>query len=89
VGKYGSGGVMLNAGTAGGRGSYNPGDTSVYGPGDTPKTDPNSGTVLIIPGGASGAKAAPLNGLPTVYGQSKSARAIGSPGVVVLRLTAE
>ena len=28
----------------------------------------------IIPGGASGAKASPLNGLPTVYGQSKGDR---------------
>ena len=31
VGKYG--GVTCNAATAGGRGAYNPGDTSVYGPG--------------------------------------------------------
>ena len=30
------GGTTCNAATAGGRGSYNPGDTSVYGPGDTP-----------------------------------------------------
>jgi hypothetical protein len=30
-----------------------------------------------------------LNGLPTVYGQSKGTRVIGDPGVVVLRLTAE
>lgn len=89
VGKYGSGGTTLNAATAGGRGSYNPGDTSVYGPGDSPKTDPSSGSLLVIPGGASGAKAAPLNGLPTLYGRSKSARAVGDPGVVIIRLTAE
>jgi hypothetical protein len=30
-----------------------------------------------------------LNGLPTVYGQSQGVRAPGSPGVVVIRLTAE
>ena len=40
VGKYA--GVTCNAATAGGRGSYNPGDTSVYGPGDTPDDNPNS-----------------------------------------------
>ena len=42
-----------------------------------------------IPGGASGAKASPLNGLPTVYGQSKGTRVAGDPGIVVIRLTAE
>jgi hypothetical protein len=30
-----------------------------------------------------------LNGLPTVYGQSKGERLVGAPGVVVIRLTAE
>jgi len=89
VGKYGSGGTTCNAATAGGRGSYNPGDTSVYGPGDTPDADPSSGSQSVIPGGASGAKAAPLNGLPTVYGQSKGSRVVGDPGAVILRLTAE
>ena len=87
VGKYG--GITCNAATAGGRGAYNPGDTSVYGPGDLPDNDASSGAANIKPGGASGAKAAPLNGLPTVYGQSKGVRAVGDPGVVVLRLTAE
>ena len=84
VGKGGGGGAggvdsyadpLRNPGTSGGRGSYNPGDTSVYGPGGTPNR--------AYPGSASGAKAAPLNGLPTVYGQS------GQNGVVILRLTAE
>jgi Glycine-rich domain len=89
VGKYGSGGTTCNAATAGGRGSYNPGDTSVYGPGDTPDADPSSGSQNIIPGGASGAKAAPLNGLPAIYGQSKGSRAVGDPGAVIVRLTAE
>lgn len=89
VGKYGSGGTTCNAATAGGRGSYNPGDTSVYGPTDTPDNDPSSGSQSVIPGGASGAKAAPLNGLPTVYGQSKGARLVGDPGTVIIRLTAE
>ncbi len=78
VGTYA--GVTCNAGTAGGRGSYNPGDTSVYGPGGGPYNDPNVG---VIPGDASGAKAAPLNGLPTVYGKSHN------QGVVIVRLTAE
>ena len=89
VGKYGSGGTTCNAATAGGRGSYNPGDTSVYGPGDTPDADPSSGSQSVIPGGASGAKAAPLNGLPAIYGQSKGSRTVGDPGAVILRLTAE
>jgi hypothetical protein len=35
------------------------------------------------PGRAGGAKAAPLNGLPTVYGRS------GEDGVVIIRLTVE
>lgn len=81
VGKYG--GLMLDAATAGGRGAYNPGDTSVYGIGEDPTNDPNSGAPTIVPGRASGAKAAPLTGLPTFYGRS------GAPGIVVIRLTAE
>lgn len=89
VGKYGSGGTMLNAGTFGGKGSYNPGDTSVYGPGGAPNNDPSSGSPLVMPGYASGAKAAPVNGLPIVYGQSKGTRVASDPGTVVVRLTAE
>jgi hypothetical protein len=88
VGKYG-GAVTCNAATTGGRGSFNPGDTSVYGPGDTPKNDASTGAANIIPGGASGAKTAPVSGLPVVYGQSKSARQVGDAGTVILRLTAE
>ncbi len=87
VGKYGA--ITCNAATSGGRGSYNPGDTSVYGPGDTPDIGPVTGAANIVPGGASGAKAAPLNGLPTIYGQSKGAYLPGDKGVVVLRLTSE
>lgn len=92
VGKGGGGGaggvgkftpVTCNAATSGGRGSYNPGDTSVYGPASDSSDDPDSGASSIIPGKAGGAKAAPLNGLPTVYGRS------GTPGVVIVRLTAE
>lgn len=82
VGKYGSGGTTCNAATNGGKGSYNPGDTSVYGPSSPPSDDPN-GSQDVVPGGASGAKAAPLNGLPTLYGRS------GDPGYVVVRLTSE
>jgi len=87
VGKYG--GTTCNAATSGGRGSYNPGDTSVYGPGDTPGNDASSGAQNVVPGGASGAKASPLNKLPYIYGQSKGERLAGDPGVVVIRLTAE
>ena len=89
VGKYGSGGITCNAATAGGRGAYNPGDTSVYGPGDSPGIDPNSGAQNVVPGGASGAKASPLNGLPSIYGQSRGELLAGDLGAVVLRLTAE
>lgn len=89
VGKYGGAGTTCNAATSGGRGAYNPGDTSVYGPGDTPGNDPSSGSQNIVPGGASGAKASPLNGLPTIFGQSKGERLVGDPGTVILRLTAE
>jgi hypothetical protein len=87
VGKYG--GITANAATAGGRGSYNPGDTSVYGPSGAPSADVATGSANTRPGSASGAKAAPLNGLPTVYGQSKGSRVASDSGVVILRLTAE
>lgn len=87
VGKYD--GTTCNPATSGGRGSYNPGDTSVYGPLDTPDNDVDTGAVGIIPGGASGAKAAPLNGLPTVYGRSIGFGSDGEPGIVIIRLTAE
>src|SRR4029077_7250437 len=88
-GKYGGGGTTCNAATSGGKGSYNPGDTSVYGPGDNPDNDPESGSQSVIPGGASGAKAAPLNGLPYIYGSSRGTRLPGDPGTVVLGLTAQ
>jgi hypothetical protein len=88
VGKYGSGGTMLNAATAGGRGSYDLNNTSVYVPGTDPSNDPVSGSLLIMPGGAGGGKAAPLTSLPTPYGQSQGKRLPGLPGIVMLRLTA-
>lgn len=89
VGKFGppaEGGTTCNAATSGGRGSYNPADTSVYGPGDSPSHDGSSQTNssnsdFIIPGNAGGARASALNGLPTMYGKS------GDPGIVVVRLT--
>jgi hypothetical protein len=87
VGKYD--GTTCNPATSGGRGSYNPGDTSVYGPSDTPDDDVDTGAVDIIPGGASGAKTTPLNGLPTVYGRSIGFGSAGENGIVVIRLTAE
>lgn len=87
VGKYPSG-TVCNAATAGGRGSYNPGDTSVYGPGGIPDASAQEWGAIIA-GGASGAKASPLNRLPYVYGQSKGRRLAGDPGAVIIRLTAE
>lgn len=89
VGKYGSGGITCNAATSGGRGSYNPSDTSVYGPDDAPNQDPQTGAQSTVPGGASGAKAAPVNGLPYVYGQSAGTRVSSIAGAVIIRLTAE
>jgi Concanavalin A-like lectin/glucanases superfamily len=86
VGKYVQApmaGVTCNAATKSGRGSYNSADMSVYGPGDSPTTDPDSYAASIVPGKASGAKAAPLNGLPTVFGRSDE------DGVVILKLTIE
>lgn len=86
VGKYD--GTTCNASTYGGRGSYNPGDMSVYGLAGIPGNDDDTDAVSIIPGGASGAKATPLNGLPTIYGQSVGFGS-GNHGVVIIRLTAE
>jgi hypothetical protein len=88
IGQYG--GVLIHKATAGGRGSFTPNDMSVYGPGDAVSPEPDTGAgLLILPGGASGAKAAPLNGLPTVYGQSQGQRLPGKNGIVIVRLTAE
>jgi hypothetical protein len=81
VGKYD--GTTCNPATNAGRGSYNPSNTSVYGPAVPPLDDVGSGADDIYPGQAGGAKASPLNGLPTVYGRS------GSYGTVIIRLTAE
>lgn len=85
VGKYGGQGgslIVCNPGTIGGRGSYNPADLSVYG-WDPDPTPHSSQGFDAAPGKAGGAKGTPLNGSPTVYGYS------GSPGIVILRLTAE
>lgn len=68
------------AATKGGKGSYNMGDESVFGPGGDVSTD--DGMEDIIPGIGGGARVAPLNGTPFVYGSS------GQPGVVVLKITA-
>lgn len=89
VGKYGAGGTMLNAATAGGRGSYMPSDFPFYAPGGSPSTDPDSGALTVLPGFAGGAKASPFTGLPTVYGSSKGTRTPSDPGIVIIRLTAE
>lgn len=85
-------GTLYLLGSAGGRGSYNLTDTSVFGPGSPEGIGIISG---VVPGGGGGAKAAPLSGLPTIYGQAVttpsgvSAPAAGIPGIVVIRLTAE
>jgi len=89
VGKYGSPPITCNAATSGGRGSYNAGDQSVYGPGSLPDIDQASGAANVMPGGAGGGKTAPLDGLPYVYGSSKTRRLPGDSGIVVLRLTVQ
>jgi hypothetical protein len=81
------GGITANPATAGGRGSYNPGDLSVYGPGNAPAVDPGTGALDTMPGGAGGAKASPVNGLPYIYGQSYGGPPAGKAGLVVIRLT--
>lgn len=89
VGKYGSGGTTCNAATKGGRGSYNSGNMQVYAPGSEPNDDAASSSADVVPGGAGGAKASPLNGLPNVYGSSKNERVVSDPGIVILRLSVE
>lgn len=87
VGTYA--GVTANAATAGGRGSFDAGDTSVYAPGTSPTSDSaDSGAANILPGGAGGAAATPLNALPTLFGQSIGAQVDSEDGVVIIRLTA-
>lgn len=92
IGTYGND-ATCNAATAGGRGSYNPADTAVYSPGGTPSTDLSTDSINIIPGGAGGAKASPVNGLPTIFGRSNGATGVinlaGDDGVVIIRLTVE
>jgi hypothetical protein len=87
VSEYIAGNPIHNAATAGGRGSYNPGDVSVYGPGDLPGVNLGEEFDGAIPGAAGGAKAAPLNGLPTVYGSSADRRIQSNHGVIIIRLT--
>jgi len=81
-------GVTANAATAGGRGSFDLGDTSVYGLGSSPRSDStDSGATNIVPGGAGGARATPLNHLPVQYGQSYGIRTRGADGYGVIVLT--
>lgn len=89
VGKYGAPPVTCNAATAGGRGSYNPGDQSVYGPAGLPTTDDPSGAANVMPGFAGGGKTTPVDGLPYVYGSSAPRRIPSNPGAVTLRLTTQ
>jgi hypothetical protein len=79
MGKY-TGITQLPA-TKGGRGSYNPGDLSVYGPAGNVGND--TVAAFIVPGIASGARVYPFNRSDIVYGQS------GKQGVVALLLTKE
>jgi hypothetical protein len=88
VAKFGSPPVTCNAGTAGGNGSYNPGDLTVYGPGTAQGVEAATGAASTMGGSGGGAKAAPVNRLPNVYGSSQSHMAPGNSGVVVIRLTA-
>lgn len=72
-----TGGVTMRAqfwGTSGAGGAFDPTDTSVYSPGSTASSvntgysSPDPGA--IAPGYGGGAKAAPLNGLSTTFGDS-------------------
>jgi len=97
VGKGGGGGaggvgtylgVTANAATAGGRGSFDSGDTSVYAAGSSPSADTgDSGAANIVPGGAGGARATPLNSLPSTYGSSMGTRVKGADGAAFILLT--
>jgi Glycine-rich domain len=89
VGRYGSGGATLNAATAGGRGAYNASDLSVYALGGAALDDLETGSQEVIPGFAGGAKGTPLNGVPIIFGSSKSSTADGDDGVVIIRLSVE
>jgi Glycine-rich domain len=86
VGKFG--GVTCNPATAGGQGSYNAGDLSVYGPGDPPSVDGATGALNVAPGRASGAKASPVNSLPNLYGRSGDPQDVADAGSVIIRLVA-
>lgn len=85
VGKFG--GTTCVAGTAGGKGSYNAGDLSVTGDGRPPSVDGATGAADVTPGGAGGAKATPVNGLPTIFGSSSGPSVTADAGAVVIRLT--
>lgn len=89
VGKYGTPPVTCNAATSGGRGSYNPGDQSVYGPSDAPEIDPASAAANVMAGGAGGGKSTPVDGLPYVHGSSQGRLITSDPGIVVIRLTTQ
>lgn len=89
VGRYGSPPITCNEATPGGRGSYNPGDQSVYGPYDDASNDDLSGAVKTMAGGAGGGKTAPVDGLPYVYGSSEGRRIPSDAGIVSIRLTAQ
>jgi hypothetical protein len=81
-------GVTANAATAGGRGSFDSGDTSVYGVGTSASSDTSdSGAANIVPGGAGGARATPLNHLPTDYGDSFGTRLKGQDGYIAIQLS--
>ncbi len=70
-------------GSAGGRGSYSVGDTSVFGPGGP--VLPDEAQRYLIAGAGGGAKALPLTLQALVYG-SKVDGGSGN-GIVIIRLT--
>jgi hypothetical protein len=95
IGKGGGGGSGGQQGSGGppgnpmpgpsGRGSYSTSDTLVYGPGESNQV-PSTNVQQIGAGGGGGAKASPLNGLPTAYGTGRGLTACDA-GAVVIRLT--
>jgi hypothetical protein len=81
-------GVTANAATAGGRGSFDAGDTSVYGLGTSASSDAlDSGAANIVPGGAGGARATPINHLPVYYGDSFGVRLKSQDGYIAIQLS--
>lgn len=90
--------VVKAVGSVGGTGSWNPQDISVLSAGQNRSQDNNpAGGGFTIPGGGGGAKATPITGSSTTYGDSRSVANVANPvgsqiagndGIVVIKLTA-